>query len=186
MVTSYTQYSDAELLVLLRSADQAAFTELYSRYWEQMVTVARVKLDTVADAKEVVQEVFFELWRRKENLHVQQNFGAYLAGAIKYKILTHFARQYRRTVQESAAAAGIIDTGTEDYLSYADLKAELETSVAGLPEKCRLVYRLSREQGLSLREIAEALQIAPKTAEAHLSKALRTLRGKLKQFSCFA
>ena len=182
---SYTHHTDEQLAELLCAADQAAFTELYSRYWERMVAIAFTKLQSVTDAKEVVQEVFFDLWKRREQLEIRQTFGAWISGAVKYKILTFLARSQRRTDQERSLPEQPYHNNTEEYQSYQDLRAQLQASVAALPEKCRLVFRLSREQGLSLREIAAQLDISQKTAEAHLTKALKTLRSQLQQFSCF-
>ncbi|MES2331334.1 MAG: sigma-70 family RNA polymerase sigma factor [Bacteroidota bacterium] len=181
---SYHTYDDGTLVRLLVTGSDGAFTELYNRYWERMLTIAYVKLQSTSDAKEVVQQVFFDLWKRRKNLSIDC-FDKWLAGAVKYKILTYLAKEHRLE-QKHAGVEGVIeDRGTEEWLGYHELKATIEATVTGLPDKCRLVYRLSREGGLSLPEIADTLQISQKTAEAHLTKALKTLRTSLKIFSCF-
>lgn len=183
-MTSYSTYSDHELVQLLRKGDSTAFTELYERYWEQMVTLALVKLGNAAEARDVVQEIFFDCWQRRQNLN-PDHFEKWLAGAVKYKVLTVLAAAHRRNQQYASIDHATADHSTEQYLSYAELKARIEASVSSLPDKCRLVYKLSREQHMSLPEIAQTLQISQKTAEAHLTKALKHLRTSLKFFSCF-
>ena len=77
------------------------------------------------------------------------------------------------------------DNSTQDRLDFEDLQTRLEALVAGLPEKCQLVYRMSRENGHSQREIAGELNISEKTVEAHLGKALKLLRNGLYSLEFF-
>lgn len=176
---SYQSYDDGTLVRLLSQSEEGAFTELYNRYWKQMVTLAYVKLGNTSDAKEVVQEVYVDFWNRREKLQIQTSFETYLAGSVKFQIIRFLSRANRRNEVEEHAPLNQKDTSTQDWLDYQALKEVIEASVSQLPSKCQLVYRLSREQGLSLPEIAGELNISPKTAEAHLTKALKTVRGSL-------
>jgi RNA polymerase sigma-70 factor (ECF subfamily) len=85
-------------------------------------------------------------------------------------------------LQHAAGNSSHLDISTEQWLGFEDLKASISKLVAGLPEKCRLVFQLSRDQGFSQKEIAKQLGIAEKTVESHLYKAIRTLRSELKSF----
>lgn len=177
-----SQHSDHELVRAIAQGDERAFRELFDRYWEPMVHKALLKLGSAADARDVVQEVFFEVWQRRSN-HRPADVGRWLAGAVKFKIYAALDRRHR--VAAGMTADTSPDNTTQDILTYRDLRAQIEREVQRLPEKCRMVYRLSREEGLKLPEIAAALGISEKTAEAHLTKALKSLRGALKVFSCF-
>ena len=75
-MNAYHLYDDENLLGLLKQDDELAYTELYNRYWERMVTFAYVKLQSGADAKEVVQDVFLDIWNRRFNLQMPENFHA--------------------------------------------------------------------------------------------------------------
>lgn len=174
-------YSDEELLVQLQQhQDAAAFTALYERYWEKLITLAYVRLQSAADAQEVVQEIFLDIWKRAEHIHIQHSFHTYISAALKYKILTLLAKRRKAREQQAIHELSEADTSTEQWLSYQQLRDELEQNVQALPEKCRLVFRLSREKGMSEKQIAETLNISIKTVEAHISKALKTLRTSLR------
>lgn len=184
-MTEYSCYTDEQLLSLLQSGNDEVFTELYNRYWERMVTLAYCKLRSAEDAQDVVQDVFLDLWNRRSGLSVRHNFHTYIAAAVKYRLLTLLARQGRQKTGQDKLRLKKEDHCTEEWLSYQQLREELEKTVQALPEKCRLVFRLSRDAGLSEKEITHHLNISTKTVEAHLSKALRVLRTSLKVFLSF-
>lgn len=83
---------------------------------------------------------------------------------------------------DSVVSQDQVDDSTQEWLAFEELRAELAKYTQQLPEKCRLVFQLSREDGYSQKQIAEALQISEKTVEAHLGKAFKTLRSKLASF----
>ncbi|SFE84469.1 RNA polymerase sigma-70 factor, ECF subfamily [Chitinophaga sp. CF118] len=175
------QNSDEELLQILQQRrDAAAFTSLYERYWEKLVTLAYVRLQSTMDAQEVVQEVFLDIWKRSDTIQLRHSFHTYISAALKYKIITFLAKRKNETDRQSMLNLPEADTSTEQWLSYQQLQDELESTVTALPEKCRLVFRLSRENGLSEKQIAQTLNISVKTVEAHISRALKTLRTSLK------
>lgn len=181
-MNDYHLYDDESLLGLLKQDDELAYTALYNRYWERMVTFAYVKLKSGADAKEVVQDVFLDIWNRRFNLQIPGNFQAYISGSVKYKIFTLLAKRKKAIFNYQELQAVPSSRSTEEWLSYDQLRADLEKAVLQLPEKCRLVFKLSRESGLSAPEIARHLQISQKTVENHLTKALFRLRKALKLF----
>ena len=179
-MNDYHLYDDENLLSLLKQDDASAYTALYNRYWERMVTFAYIKLQSGADAKEVVQDVFLDMWNRRFNLQIPGNFQAYISGSVKYKIFTLLAKRKKELSNYQNIPTGLASRSTEEWLSYDQLRADLEKAVLRLPEKCRLVFKLSREKGLSTPEIAHQLQISPKTVENHMTKALFRLRKALK------
>jgi len=178
----YLSHSDSELLILLKDSDQAAFTEIYNRYWEKMVTIAYVKLQSTEDAREVVQDLFIDIWNRRENYEIQYSLHTYISGALRYKIYSCLAKKQKEHNKILQLQGNDVCNNTEEWLSYETLKNDLEKAVQELPEKCRLVFRLSREGGFSNQEIATALHVSPKTVENHLTKALGRLHTALKSF----
>ena len=184
-MSDYYLYDDENLLSLLKQDDGLAYEELYNRYWERMVTFAYVKLKSGADAKEVVQDVFLDIWNRRLNLQIPENFFAYISGAVKYKIFTLLAKRKKELSNYKELQTGLSSRSTEEWLSYDQLREDLEKAVLQLPEKCRLVFKLSRETGLSTPEIARHLHISPKTVENHMTKALFRLRKALKLLFSF-
>lgn len=173
-------HTEESLLELMKGGSASAFTELYNRYWERMVSIAFIKLKNTDDAKEVVQEIFIELWNRRENLSIRNSFYTYIATAVKYKIYTKIANRQKSHEKLAGLSTESVSNTTEEWLSFEQLRADLEKAVLDLPEKCRLVFRLSREEGLTGRQIAQKLSLSPKTVETHITKALQHLRAALR------
>ncbi|HKG04845.1 MAG TPA: RNA polymerase sigma-70 factor [Pedobacter sp.] len=182
-MAAYGVYTDEELLALLKSGDRAAFTEIYNRYWKRMFALAGKKLNDLDEAKEVVQEIFIRLWERSAQIEVESNLGAYLAVSVKYRIINKLDQHYiRKNYVDNLPASSEVDNSTQEWLDFEEVRERLAKLVSELPEKCRLVFVMSREQGLSHKQIASELDISEKTVEAHLSKATKTLRTGLNSF----
>lgn len=174
----YELYQDEQLLPLLRDSDDAAFTEIYHRYWERLYVVAMHRLDEIDEARELVQDIFYHLWKRRDTLHLTYSLNTYLSAAVKYEVLNRLAtRSRKQRFQRYLSRHWREDAWeTENRLQYNELQTQLASLVNALPEKCRIVYELSRESGYSQKKIAAELGIAEKTVEAHLSSALRKIR----------
>lgn len=181
ILTLIKPYTDQQLLDLIRTDDRGAFTELYNRYWDKTYAVALHRLDDEHEAEEVVQEVFLSIWQRRATLQLTHTVATYLAVAVKYKVINHLAKQYRRQLQhdELTMTSPIVADSTADWLYEKELRQLLEKTISQLPEKCRIVFLLSRDENKTYAEIAAELNISQKTVEAHMSKALRELRETL-------
>lgn len=166
---------------LVAEDHEAAFRELYERYYKKLLIVAFAKTDNYNDAEEIVQIVFVNLWQRRRSIKLKYSFHTYIAAVTRYEILAFFAGKRKQDALKKNALNHYNpdDNAAGNFLTFNQLRDEIEKTVRLLPEKCRLVFRLSREEGLTEKEICEALDIAPKTAQAHLSKALRVIRSSL-------
>lgn len=180
----YADMDDKQLLAHLKASDESAYVELYNRYWQKLFSIAANKLNNLAEAEELVQDIFLDLWNRRAELQITSAVSSYLAVCVKYRVINVLAKrnQQFRYVKHAAQNNPDCDHSTENWLQFEELKERLAKLVAGLPGKCRLVFQLSREQGLSQKEISAQLNISEKTVESHLTKALRTLRLSLEQF----
>jgi len=179
-------YNERELLSRLTKGDETAFTEIYNLYWDKLFMVATHKLHNASEAEELVQDIFLDIWHRREELQIN-SLNAYLATAVKYRVINLLAKRSRqlRYEQHAGQTTAEADLSTEHWLSFDDLRDKLGKLVADLPEKCRIVFQLSRDKGFSQKEIANELGIAEKTVEAHLAKAIRTLRTHLAKLIMF-
>lgn len=180
-MTAYHTLTDNELLALLREGKEAALTEIYKRYWDKLYVVAHNRLKDEPEAEEVVQDVFFSLWRRRAELRVQHTLGTYLAVAVKYQVINRQARVYQRANNQELLPE-IHEEATETtqlWFAEKELKEQLSLAINKLPEKCRIVFLKSRKDGKTNAMIAEELGISEKTVEAHITRAIQTLRGSL-------
>ena len=176
--------NEKELLNRLQNNDVAAFTQIYNIFWKQLFYKAAQKLNNFYEAEEVVQDIFLDLWKRRSDLAISTELSTYLAVCVKYKVINLLAKRqqqfrYQHYVKNFLQ---ISDLSTENAIRLEELKRQLLKDTTRLPEKCRMVFQLSREQGYSQKQIAIKLNIAEKTVEAHLSKALRSLRAGLTHF----
>jgi len=176
---AYASYSDQELLSLLREGDATAFRLIYDRYWDKLYVIARKRLNDALEAEEVVQDIFCNLWRKRGYINLVKGFDNYFSIAVKYEVINRMAKMARAAdyLKDAASELSELDEGTIQLLDYNQLQEQLQLTIAGLPEKCRLVFTLQQEKGYSQKQIADELDISEKTVEAHLSKARKTLRG---------
>lgn len=174
-------HTDEQLLQLMARDNRDAFTELYNRYWDKAFAVAYHRLDDEHEAEEVVQEVFLSIWQRRANLKLTHTMATYLSVAVKYKVINHIDRQYRkqRHLDELAFTSKETEDSTIQWLEEKELREQLDHSISQLPEKCRIVFLLSRDENKTYAEISAELGISQKTVEAHMSKALSSLRQSL-------
>ncbi len=177
----YHTHSDQEILGLLHQGNEAALTFIYQRYWRRLYTSAFAILRDEHACEDIIQEVFMTLWLKRETVDIKVSLGGYLFSSVKYEVF--------RQIRSGKVREDIFDDlvnriqAGSDYsdAEYKDLCSHIDNIVQQLPEKCRMVYRLSREEQLSHKEIAEQLNISTKTVENHLTKALRFLRLSLSQ-----
>ena len=182
-MSKYADCSDFQLLELLKSSDHVAFAEIYDRYWKKLFVLAGNKVECLEDAEEIVQNIFLSLWNRRTSLNITSSLAAYLSVSVKYRVIKVLQKQFHQNgYAQVLKAKGELDDATQEWLQFTELQDQLEKLVTELPEKCRLVFRLCREAGLSQKQIARELDISEKTVEAHLGKAIKKLRAGLRQF----
>lgn len=187
LLLHYERYDDDHLLSLMRTGDAEAFTALYRRYWKPLFFKAAKKLDDLAAAEEIVQDIFLDLWRRRTSLCVTGEFSHYLATAVKFKVINRQANEARHQhyLQWQTGSVEIASQNTGDAVLFREMQEQLAKLVAALPEKCRLAYQL-REEGYSQQEISWKMQISENTVETHIRRALKALRlGMRKYISLF-
>jgi RNA polymerase sigma-70 factor (ECF subfamily) len=172
----------AEWLDRLRGGDERAFEALFRAFTPGLVAMVARYVRSRPVAEELVQELFLTLWRRRLTLDVKQGVSTYLYVAARNRALAHL-RHERVVAQHAVSVVGRLDDPSSpadtDLLAMLDLQEAIEQ----LPAQCKLVFRLSRQQGMPNAGIAAFLDISVKTVEAHLTRALRILRGRLQHFS---
>jgi len=177
-MTSHNLLSDQQLLDLIQEDDRAAFTVIYNRYWEKMLLIAWNHTKDKFLAEDIVHEVFMALWKEKNNFRIV-NVGGFLSTKVKFVIFKHYRKQHRR---ERLAGMNLNFSELsmdEEKLDALFLKEYINGVVEHLPEKCKLVFRYSREAGMKNAEIAEQMNISEKGVEAHLTRALKVIRHSL-------
>jgi RNA polymerase sigma-19 factor, ECF subfamily len=179
-------HSDELLLGLFQSGNDTAFDEIYKRYWDKLFVVAARRLENLDEAKDVVQEVMFKLWQKRDTLSLQGYLSSYLATAVKYEVINKIVKRKNEGRYKLTSLSAKTDNSTQEYLDFSALEQRLSLLVKALPEKCRMAFTLSRELGMSQKEIARHMQISENTVESHLKKALKYLRANLRLLFTFS
>ena len=175
--------SDRDLFHLIQTDNQRAFKELMNRYWRPMYLMAESVLSDSPTSEDIVQDVFINIWNKRSSIDITHSIKVYLFACTRYQI-------YRQIQQKKAPHVDIDQFSQlvpdpydpQQALEYRDLLDRLESLIDQLPPRCREVYRLKREDNLSQKEIAEALQISRKSVENQLTIALKKLRAGLSRY----
>ena len=134
-------------------------------------------------AEEMVQNVFFKLWKNKESININQSLTAYLYRSVYYESLNYIKHEKIKAEHRSHAARNTDNAeNASERLKLKDLRSNLEVALKKLPEQCRTVFQMSRFEEMKYMEIAAKLGISVKTVENQMGKALRILRTELIDF----
>ncbi len=181
--------SDSNVVARIRAGDERAFESLVLAHYNELCVFTARMTGSRATAEEIVQDVFLQLWRQRDRLAVSGSIVAYLYVAVRNRALNelHRERRWRRWIEqvtrerdEDAGRAGRLDA--DERVRSRDLEQAIERAIAALPPRCRQVYVLRRQEGLSYAEIAQLVGVTPKTVDVQIGKALRLLRRYLAEW----
>jgi len=169
-------YTDEALLAWLKKDADKAIELLFRQYYSYVVKMVYRVVPQAMVAEDLAQDIFFEMWRRKDQLNVT-SIRAYLRRAALNRTL-NYLRDRKIKWEDDKELPGLQseDTPTLQTMETAELEQRIEQAIDQLPERCRLVFVLSRFDELSYQEIADQLGISVKTVENQISKALKYLR----------
>ncbi|MEJ2882714.1 RNA polymerase sigma factor [Pedobacter sp. GR22-6] len=178
---AYSSLSDFELTDLLRKDDASAFTVIYNRHFDALYLHAYKRLQDRDEAQDVIHELFAQLWNKRKDFHVRSSLSAYLATAVRNKILDVISHQEVESKYVSSLQ-GFLDEGhciTDHRVRERQMQELIEQGIADLPPKMREVFELSRKHQLSHKQIAEQLNLSEQTVRKQVNNALKILRVKL-------
>lgn len=180
-MTGYLTLSDNELAALLKEGDEHAFTAIYDRYFWLLHAHAYKWMRNRADTKDIIHELFSNLWAKREILILEDKLAPYLYASVRNRIFNQLARE-KYAVQYSDSLEDFIAQGeceTDHLIRERILMEIIEAGIAEMPRKMREVFQMSRKQQLSHKEIAEQLAISEDTVRKHIQHGLKILRPKL-------
>ncbi|HWW41944.1 RNA polymerase sigma-70 factor [Pedobacter sp.] len=170
------ELKDEELILLLNQSDERALVEIYDRYWNKLLAQARWDLRDEADAEDCIQELFIKLWNCRTGLTLRYKLSTYLYRAVKNQTINMLAKRNSKRnniVFEEATGIEIFAPSADSSLLEKEMLQILEAAIDSLPEKCSKIYRMSRIDGQSNKEIARQLDVAEKTVEGHITRAIK-------------
>lgn len=185
MVADYSSLGDIELFQLLKQDDMNAFEEVYERYFIPLLNSSFKRLRSREDALEIVQDIFVQLYLKRQQIGHTYNLPGYLQMMLKNKIIDRFREQLSRKKHyqylQQVQPATVQET-PEANMDGKLLEEKINAVIEQLPEKSREVFLLSRTNNLSHQAIAERLNISVSTVEKHIGKVLKMLRQQVAGF----
>ena len=173
---------DHSLIAGIKEGDRKAFRQLFDRYYKLLLGTAINILKDSSSAKDVTQEVFLQIWKKREALKIESSVRAYLKRAVINRSL-NLIKAKKPTVDETVLNDISKDqSNAQQNLEAEDLENALQTALDQLPERCRLIFVMRRLEGIPLKEIAAQLDISPKTVENQITKALKVLKEAAKHY----
>ena len=173
------------LQLQVKEGNIGAFENLFRAYYEPLCNLALGLVKDLDTAEEIVQDFFYNFWKNREQINIRISVKAYLYNSVrnaslKYLDKQNVRRRYaERVLEENTGVGQVLLT---DEIGARELQKEIDTALNSLPERSRVIFRLSRYEGLKYQEIAEKLSISVKTVEADMTKTLKVLRKRLARF----
>ncbi|WP_316812188.1 RNA polymerase sigma-70 factor [Pedobacter heparinus] len=173
---NYKGFTDEQLISLLKEQDHAAFAEIHRRYFKELYRSASNVLNDTDACMDIIQDVFTWFWEHRAQ-HSMQSIKGYLLMAIKYQAANYIRKgKIRENFMLNQSEQLAIN---EESLELQELQAIVDAFAKELPDKSRLIFKMSKEQHLSNKEIAARLGITEKTVSGMLARALKKLKGEL-------
>ena len=164
----------------IKDGDIRAFETLFRSSYEPLCRYACQMIEDMDIAEEIVQDLFYILWKERQNIQIFSSVNGYLYRSVKNKSLQYLEQQrvrddYRKMQLENADIESVTP---QEELEYKELEQHIRETLYRLPDRRQKIFHMNRMEGKKYSEIAEELQISVKTVEAEMSKTLRELRNK--------
>ena len=169
----------------MKRGDVFAFNELFHKYGQKVHNFTIKHLENEEDVKDLVQDIFMKIWDKRKEIDANKSFNGFLFTITLNLIRNYFRKKVkdRKLINKWLEETEPYSDSTKLSIEFRSLEKVINTIVEQLPPKRRMVFRLSRNEGLSNDEIAGQMNIQKKTVENHLNLALRYLREKLQSQS---
>lgn len=161
---------------------QAAFKSLYLAYFQRLIRFTKLYVSSAVEAEEIVSDTFLAVWNNRKSLLKVTNFDSYIYSIARHKAISYYRTIHMEQVELNEITIDLFmhtETTPEDELISKERIGQLNAAIDALPNKCKVAFKLVREDKLKYKEVAAILDISVKTLEAHLSNAIKKLREAL-------
>jgi RNA polymerase sigma-70 factor, ECF subfamily len=163
---------------------ETRFEELFKEHFTPLCNIAYTMVKDRDQARDITQQVFVRFWEKRDEIEVQTNLRAYLHRAVVNTAINHIEKLKRLKFEEDYTTLqkeSHFQPDTSDF-TEGEVEEAVQKAIANLPEKCQVVFSLSRFQGMSNQEISDNLDISIKAVEKHIGRALKELRVTLRPY----
>lgn len=174
---------EQHIVQAIRQGDERVFESLFRNHYQPLCRYATTLINDPDEAEEIVQQVFIQIWERREALEINLSIQAYLYKAVRNSSLNKIKHgKVRRLYAEEVTALTSQSEPASEMTFQNELQKQIHSAIESLPEQCRIIFKLSRFEELKYAEIAEHLSISVKTVENQMGKALKIMREQLKDY----
>lgn len=186
---------DQLLLERIRKSDRSAFEEFHNRFYTDLFRMCNKKIGDSEESYDLLQDLFIEIWEKRESFHVPNTLDAYMKNRLWFKLATYFRskgfkqnhiKKFTEFLSLEVRPAFDEHEVKEINEQYDELIEKINQVIANMPEKMKEVFILSKEEQLSINCIAEQLNISPKTVKNHLHAAIKRIRSELNEYPSIA
>jgi RNA polymerase sigma-70 factor (ECF subfamily) len=167
----------------IAAGDQTAFKEIYTGIYKNLYQFALAIVRNREAAEEIVQDVFIRIWRNRTQLPAVQNLRVYLYTATKNTALNYLSSKARQNITEPFDHINIELNGSvttpEQIMITAEIDKIIREAVDALPPRCKMIFKLTREDGLKYKEVSQILNIAVNTIDVQMAIAVKRIAAAL-------
>jgi RNA polymerase sigma-70 factor (ECF subfamily) len=179
--TKNAQYENLEMLFqqVAEYDCKTSFEEIFRRMFKPLCTLANGLVKNHEAAEEIVDDVFFSLWKNRKKIVISISFQSYLLTSVRnrsFDFLRKMKSEKSAVILERAYGMPCNQYMAHEKLAYEELSSNLETAILRLPKQCRRIFLMSREDELKYKEISKILNISVKTVDTQMGRALKHLR----------
>jgi RNA polymerase sigma-70 factor, ECF subfamily len=170
------------LQIKIKSNDVEAFEKIFREHYSPLVLFATKIVNDPDVAEEIVQEFFYQYWKNREQMNIKFSLKSYFYQSVRNNALKYLRHEsVKQKYASGMAASNTPQSFSPDY-GEKELQNIIENVLENLPQRCSLIFRMNRFEGLTYKEIANKLSISVKTVEADMGKALKAFRNKLTKY----
>jgi RNA polymerase sigma-70 factor (ECF subfamily) len=169
-----------------KSEDELAFEILFRKYYVRLCGFANKFLPNTAESEEIVQDVFLNIWKKKDQLKLDNEIRPYLFKSVQnlcYNFLEH-----KKVIDNYYSVIEVVyknqteDFNTYESVLYTEFQSKVDAAIVSLPNQCRVIFQMSRQDGFKYAEIADKLGISVKTVETQMNRALSKMKDELRDY----
>lgn len=183
--------TNEKILAGIKRGDQDVFKQLFDMFYHRLFLYAKSYVDQEEVARDIVQDLFLYVWRKRATINITTSVSSYLFRAVHNKSIQYLRHQQVSENYNSIQAlkqkeAELLyhheDDFTSSSLEYEEMNNVIDETLRSLPEKTKQIFSLSRKGGMTNQQISNQLQVDIKTVEYHITKALKAFKNSLKDY----
>ncbi len=168
-----------ELQTRIANNDETAFTQLYLHFGKKLIHFSISLVRSKEIAEELVEDVFVKLWANRGHITEIENLTVYLYVAVKNKSLNALSQKAKELV---AASFDYLDTTVDEFATdpydlmiTAEMMGRMHQAIESLPPRCKMIFKLIREDGLRYKEVGDILNISVNTIDVQMAIAVKKI-----------